>query len=101
MAGLCEGGNEPAGSLKASKQVANGVDWKERRLFSNLYMKRVKVRIAEEMSEESEIGRGVRQAYPLSPILFNIYLEDLLKKCFSGHGKSDSRRKKNKVHQIC
>ncbi|KAJ4435096.1 hypothetical protein ANN_23671 [Periplaneta americana] len=38
-----------------------GVDWKERRLFSNLYMKqRVKVRIGEEMSEGREIGRGVR-----------------------------------------
>ncbi|KAJ4447807.1 hypothetical protein ANN_09815 [Periplaneta americana] len=35
-----------------------GVDWKERRLFSNLYMKRVKVRIGEEMSERSEIRRG-------------------------------------------
>ncbi|KAJ4428331.1 hypothetical protein ANN_24350 [Periplaneta americana] len=37
------------------------VDWKERRLFSNLYMKRVEVSIGEEMSEGSEIGRGVRQ----------------------------------------
>ncbi|KAJ4438611.1 hypothetical protein ANN_14558 [Periplaneta americana] len=34
-----------------------GVDWKERRLFSNLYiMKRVKVRTGEEMSERSELG---------------------------------------------
>ena len=30
-----------------------GVNWKERRLLSNLYMKqRIKVRIGEEMSEE-------------------------------------------------
>ncbi|KAJ4444959.1 hypothetical protein ANN_06758 [Periplaneta americana] len=57
-----------------------GVDWKERRLFSNLYMKqRVKVRIGEEMSKGSEIGRGVRQGFPLSPTLFNIYFEDLVK----------------------
>ena len=36
-----------------------GVDWKERRLLSNLYMKqRIKVRIGEEMSEGREIGRG-------------------------------------------
>ena len=35
-----------------------GVDWKERRLFSNPYMKqRKKVRIGEEMSEGREIGR--------------------------------------------
>ena len=36
-----------------------GVDWKERRLISNLYMKQcIKVRIGEEMSEERENGRG-------------------------------------------
>ena len=36
-----------------------GVDWKERRLLSNLYMKQqIKVRIGEEMSEGREIGRG-------------------------------------------
>ena len=36
-----------------------GVDWKERRLLSNLYTKqRIKVRIGEEMSERREIGRG-------------------------------------------
>ena len=36
-----------------------GVDRKERRLLSNLYMKqRIKVRIAEEMPEGREIGRG-------------------------------------------
>ena len=35
-----------------------GVDWKERRLLSNLYMKqRIKVRIGEEMSEGIEIGK--------------------------------------------
>ncbi|KAJ4438372.1 hypothetical protein ANN_14314 [Periplaneta americana] len=39
-----------------------GVNWNERRLISTLYMKRrVKVRIGEEMSEGSEIERGVRQ----------------------------------------
>ena len=37
-----------------------GVDWKERRLLSKLYMEqRIKVRIGEEMSERREIGRGV------------------------------------------
>ena len=35
------------------------VDWKERRLLSNLYMKRrIKVRIGEEMSEGRKIGKG-------------------------------------------
>ena len=36
-----------------------GVDWKERRLLSNLYMKqRIKVRIGEEILEGRETGRG-------------------------------------------
>ena len=33
-----------------------GVDWKERRLLNNLYMKQV-VRTGEEISERREIGR--------------------------------------------
>ncbi|KAJ4450683.1 hypothetical protein ANN_02112 [Periplaneta americana] len=75
MAGLCEGGNEPPGFLKASERYLEknkevyvvfvdlekasdrvdcnklmdilkkiDVDWKDRKLFSNLYLKRVKVR---------------------------------------------------------
>ena len=42
-----------------------GVDWQERRLLSNLYMKqRKKVRIEEEMSEGRDIGRGYGKDSP-------------------------------------
>ena len=64
-----------------------GVDFKERRLLSNLYMKQwMKVRIGGEMSEGREIGWGVRQGCPLSPTLLNIYLEYLMKNCFLNMG---------------
>ena len=57
-----------------------GVEWKERRLIRNLYMnQRVRVRLGEEMTGKSELGRGVRQECCLSPTLFNIYLEEIVK----------------------
>jgi Reverse transcriptase (RNA-dependent DNA polymerase) len=57
-----------------------GIDWRDRRLIGNLYMgQKVRVRIEGEFSEPGKVGRGVRQGCPLSPLLFNIYIEELVR----------------------
>ncbi len=56
-----------------------GVDWRDRRLIASLYMgQEVRIRIEGEESEPCKLGRGVRQGCPLSPLLFNIYIEELI-----------------------
>ena len=40
---------------------------------------KVRIRIEGECSEPGVIGRGVWQGCPLSPILFNIYIEEMMR----------------------
>jgi hypothetical protein len=64
-----------------------GIDWRERRLISKLYMdRRVKVRLDRGETRSVQNGRGVRQGCCLSPILFNLYTEYLAKKALDGLG---------------
>ena len=55
-----------------------GIDRRERRLISNLYMAQtVKVRLNRGERRSVKIGRGVRQGCCLSPIMFNLYSESM------------------------
>ena len=64
-----------------------GIDWRERRLISNVYVaQNVKVRLDRGETRSMNIGRGVRQGCHLSPILFNLYSECLTKEALEGFG---------------
>jgi len=57
-----------------------GVDTRERRLIGNLYKEqKIRVKIEGEFSEPGSVGRGVRYGCPLYPILFNLYIEELIR----------------------
>src|SRR6476469_2917485 len=57
-----------------------GVDWRDQRMISELYMNQeAEVRIAGRESDSGIIGRGVRRGCPLSPLLFSIYAETMMK----------------------
>jgi hypothetical protein len=63
--------------LEALKDI--GVDWRDRRLIQELYMKQeVVVRVADGESGSGIVGRGVRQGCLLSPLLFAIYAEKMM-----------------------
>jgi hypothetical protein len=64
-----------------------GIDWRERKLISNLYMAQiVKVRLNRGETRSVKIGRGVRKECCLSPILFNVYSEFFAKEALEGRG---------------
>lgn len=51
----------------------------------NLYLQqRAVVKVMQEFTEESEIGRGVRQGCCLSPLLFNLYVEEMMLEAMEG-----------------
>ena len=62
-----------------------GIDWRDRRLIRNLYIKQAAVvRTENGNSEPADIGRGVRQGCLLSPLLFSIYAEMMMVETMEG-----------------
>ena len=58
-----------------------GVDWRDRNLIAKLYLGQTAVvRIDGELSGCCIIGQGVQQGCPLSPLLFNIYIQYVINK---------------------
>ena len=61
-----------------------GVDWDDRRLIKNLNTQQsAYVRVGEWKSKACVIGRGVRQGCTLSPLLFNLYDEAMMREAIT------------------
>jgi Reverse transcriptase (RNA-dependent DNA polymerase). len=57
-----------------------GIDNKVLTLIKNLYWnQKANVKINDQLSESGSIEKGVRQGCILSPLLFNIYAENIFK----------------------
>lgn len=64
---------------------AVGIDWRDRRAIGNLYMNQtVTLECEVGNTKECEIGRGTRQGCNLSPSLFNLYSEMLIREALEG-----------------
>ena len=58
----------------------SGVDWKDGRLMKNLYTQQsAYVRVGDWKLEACVIGRRVRQGCTLSPVLFNLHDEAMMR----------------------
>ena len=71
-----------------------GVDYRDRKMISNLYMNQTASLMMDgELSDPAVIGRGVRQGGLLSTLLYNIYAEFMITETL----ENNSDRKKTKL----
>src|SRR5437867_1924197 len=54
------------------------IDWRDRRLLQDLYMRQEAVIRTVVYSDPGVVGRGVRQGCPISTLLFSIYAEVMM-----------------------
>lgn len=60
-------------SFKTLKEI--GIDYRDRQVIYNLYKEKSAIIKVSDKSATAKIGKGVKQGCPLSPKLFNIYVE--------------------------
>lgn len=57
-----------------------GIKYRERRVIHNLYKEQVAVVRMEEEEREAKVRKGVRQGCSISPLIFNLYVEEAINK---------------------
>ena len=79
-----------------------GVPEMERRLIINLYWRQhAVVRWDGEVSKEVRVERGVRQGCVISPLLFNLYSEFMIKEAMKKCGRHQIQRNQYYGSEIC
>uniref|UniRef100_A0A8D8Y198 Craniofacial development protein 2 n=1 Tax=Cacopsylla melanoneura TaxID=428564 RepID=A0A8D8Y198_9HEMI len=63
--------------FKALKKA--NIDWKDRRFIMKLYKDQsTEINVNEDSKKEAKVRNGIRQGCPLSPYLFNVFIEEAM-----------------------